>query len=216
MTELIKLTDPVFNLKPGMRTHWGRLYGSSYGLIISNTAQSHNGPVIVITPDTPSATRLEQECRFFSQDTMPILSFPDWETLPYDAFSPHQDIISDRLSTLYHLPDLKSGILIVPITTVLNRLSPKSYLNSNSLVLDVGQKLDINSMRNRLMLSGYHLVSQVMEHGEFAVRGSIIDLFPMGSNLPFRIELFDDEIESIRTFDIENQQSIEKVDHIKL
>jgi len=216
MTELIKLTDPVFDLKPGMRTHWGRLYGSSYGLILSNTARSHQGPVIVITPDTPTATRLVQECRFFSQDSMPILSFPDWETLPYDAFSPHQDIISDRLSTLYHLPDLKSGILIVPIATVLNRLSPKSYLNSNSLVLDVAQKLDIDAMRNRLTLSGYQLVSQVMEHGEFAVRGSIIDLFPMGSNLPFRIELFDDEIESIRTFDIDNQQSIEKVDRIKL
>jgi len=216
MTELINLTDPVYSLKPGMRTRWGRLYGSSYGLILCNTAQSHQGPVIVITPDTPTATRIEQECRFFSQDSLPILRFPDWETLPYDAFSPHQDIISDRLSTLYHLPDLKSGILIVPIATVLNRLPPKSYLNSNSLVLDVAQTLDINAMRNRLTLSGYQLVSQVMEHGEFAVRGSIIDLFPMGSNFPFRIELFDDEIESIRTFDIENQQSIAKVEHIKL
>ncbi len=216
MTEFSKLTAPTLSLKPGMRTHWGRLYGSSYGLILSNTAKTHSGPIIVITPDTPTATRLEQECRFFAHNTMPVLSFPDWETLPYDAFSPHQDIISDRLSTLYHLPDLKAGILIIPIATVLNRLSPKTYLNSNSLVLDLAQKLDIDTMRQRLTLSGYHLVSQVMEHGEFAVRGSIIDLFPMGSKLPFRVELFDDEIESIRTFDIENQQSIEKVDHIKL
>jgi len=216
MTELNKLTDPVLNLKSGMRTRWGRLYGSSYGLIICNTALTHKRPVIVITPDTPTATRLVQECRFFTQDAIPILGFPDWETLPYDAFSPHQDIISDRLSTLYHLPTLRSGVLILPISTVLNRLPPKTFLESNSLMLDVTQKLDIDSMRNRLTLSGYHLVSQVMEHGEFAVRGSIIDLFPMGSNLPFRIELFDDEIESIRSFDIENQRSIEKVDHIKL
>ncbi|MCK5724722.1 MAG: transcription-repair coupling factor, partial [Gammaproteobacteria bacterium] len=141
---------------------------------------------------------------------------PDWETLPYDRFSPHQDIISERLTTLSRLPDLTQGILIAPIQTLMHRIAPKSYLDGFCLSLKLEQHFNLDEMRLRLEHSGYNCVSSVMEHGEFAVRGSLFDLFPMGSKHPYRIELFDDEIESIRTFNPETQLSIEKVSQIKL
>ncbi len=144
------------------------------------------------------------------------MHFPDWETLPYDIFSPHQDIVSQRIAALYQLPELSHGVLVVPITTALHRLAPKRFLLGSSLVLDVGQKLDVEQMRLRLEAAGYRCVDTVYEHGEFAVRGALIDLFPMGSPLPYRIDLFDDEIETLRTFDPENQRSIDKVESIRL
>ncbi|RRW39878.1 transcription-repair coupling factor, partial [Stutzerimonas stutzeri] len=133
-----------------------------------------------------------------------------------DLFSPHQDIVSQRIATLYQLPELSHGVLVVPITTALHRLAPKRFLLGSSLVLDVGQKLDVEQMRLRLEAAGYRCVDTVYEHGEFAVRGALIDLFPMGSALPYRIDLFDDEIETLRTFDPENQRSIDKVESIRL
>jgi len=231
MTELSNLFQPPLKIQPGMKTHWGRLYGSSYGLALHNAARHYQQPIVVITPDTPTADRLEYELRFFrssgiddkgkahqapNQQPLPLLHFPDWETLPYDTFSPHQDIISDRLSTLYQLPDLQQGILVVPISTVMQRLAPREFLEHNCLLLNTGQQLDIDSLRTRLTRSNYRLVSQVMEHGEFAVRGSIIDLFPMGSRTPYRIELFDNEIETIRSFHPENQRSIDTVEQVRL
>ncbi|MEO7558244.1 MAG: transcription-repair coupling factor, partial [Gammaproteobacteria bacterium] len=193
---------PVLPKKPGERKRWGQLYGSSYGLIITAAARRHAGPVVVITEDTLAAQRLEYELHFYAgQDkALPILGFPDWETLPYDIFSPHQDIISQRLATLYRLPHLSCGILVLPVATLLQRLLPRDYFEANSLLLDVGQRLDLHQLRLRLESSGYRYVSQVMEHGEFAVRGGLIDLFPMGSALPYRIDLFDEQIETIRTF----------------
>lgn len=209
--------NPTRPTKAGFRSHWGRLYGSSYGLVLSATAAQHTGPVLVITADMAAAQRLEYSLRFYmSKENISILQFPDWETLPYDKFSPHQDIISERLTTLSRLPDLTQGILIAPIQTLMHRIAPKSYLDGFCLSLDLEQKFDIDEMRLRLEHSGYNCVSSVMEHGEFAVRGSLFDLFPMGSKYPFRIELFDDEIESIRTFNPETQLSIEKVDSINL
>src|SRR5690606_29053859 len=136
--------------------------------------------------------------------------------LPYDVFSPHQDIISQRIAALYQLPELTHGVLVVPITTALHRLAPKRFLLGSSLVLDVGQKLDVEQMRARLEAAGYRCVDTVYEHGEFAVRGALIDLFPMGSEVPYRIDLFDDEIETLRTFDPENQRSVDKVESIRL
>ncbi|HCA64757.1 MAG TPA: transcription-repair coupling factor, partial [Pseudomonas sp.] len=121
-----------------------------------------------------------------------------------------------RIATLYQLPELSHGVLVVPITTALHRLAPKRFLLGSSLVLDVGQKLDVEQMRLRLEAAGYRCVDTVYEHGEFAVRGALIDLFPMGSALPYRIDLFDDEIETLRTFDPENQRSIDKVESIRL
>ncbi len=206
---------------PGQRTLWGQLYGCSDALAIAQAAQHAESPVIVITPDTPSAVRLEYAIRFFlqqnnDQNNLPVITFPDWETLPYDVFSPHQDIISERLTSLSRLPALTHGVLVVPVATLLHRLAPKGFLESNCFLMDVGQQLDLKAVRTRLDTAGYRCVSQVIEHGEFAIRGSIIDLFPMGNTQPFRIELFDDEIESIRTFDPETQRSIDKVDNIRL
>lgn len=212
----------------GQRRFWGQLYGCSDALAIAEIALASNAPVLVITPDTPTANRLEHAIAFFARQSMPqgdepssepalpVLTFPDWETLPYDVFSPHQDIISDRLATLARLPKLTNGVLIVPVATLLHRLAPTDFLDANCFIIDRGQQLDLASMRTRLDNAGYRCVSQVIEHGEFAIRGSIIDLFPMGHSQPFRIELFDDEVESIRTFDPETQRSIEKVGNIRL
>jgi len=218
MIEFCSLFKPSFVDTPGNITHWGRLYGSAYGLAICSAAQQSQRPWVVITPDTRTALRLEYELRFYGADSdqLPLLQFPDWETLPYDSFSPHQDIISDRLLTLHQLPNLTQGILVVPISTIMQRLAPRSFIDANSLMLTSGQQLNMDEMRKQLVKSSYRLVSQVMEHGEFAVRGSIIDLFPMGSRIPYRIELFDDVIETIRSFDPENQRSIDQVSEIKL
>lgn len=210
--------QPQPALKPGQRTRWGRLYGSSFGLILSSTAKEHEGLLLVLTNDTPSAVRLESELRFFTgdDDALPVLHFPDWETLPYDMFSPYQDIISERLATLYRLPTLQRGILIVPVATLMHRVAPREFVEGHTLMLDLGNSIELDSMRRRLESSGYRYVAQVMEHGEFAVRGSLLDLFPMGSNQPYRIELFDDEVETIRTFDPDTQRSLEKVEQIRL
>lgn len=197
------------------KQHWGNLPGAALSLTIAEAASAAKRFTLLLTADSQSAERLEQELRFFAPE-LPVLHFPDWETLPYDLFSPHQDIISQRIASLYRLPELTHGILVVPITTALHRLAPTRFLLGSSLVLDVGQKLDVEQMRTRLEATGYRCVDTVYEHGEFAVRGALIDLFPMGNPLPYRIDLFDDEIETLRTFDPETQRSIDKVDSIRL
>lgn len=197
------------------KQHWGNLPGAALSLAIAEAASHAKRFTLLLTADSQSAERLQEELSFFTPD-LPVLHFPDWETLPYDLFSPHQDIISQRISALYRLPELKHGVLVVPITTALHRLAPKRFLLGSSLVLQVGQQLDVNQMRGNLEAAGYRCVDTVYEHGEFAVRGALIDLFPMGSSQPYRIDLFDDEIETLRTFDPETQRSIDKVDSIKL
>ncbi|MCQ4242826.1 transcription-repair coupling factor [Stutzerimonas stutzeri] len=194
---------------------WGNLPGAALSLAIAESASRAECFTLLLTADSQSAERLKEELAFFAPE-LPVLHFPDWETLPYDVFSPHQDIISQRIAALYQLPELTHGVLVVPITTALHRLAPKRFLLGSSLVLDVGQKLDVEQMRLRLEAAGYRCVDTVYEHGEFAVRGALIDLYPMGSALPYRIDLFDDEIETLRTFDPENQRSIEKVDSVRL
>ena len=197
------------------KQHWGNLPGAALSLAIAEAASAAKRFTLLLTADSQSAERLEQELKFFAPE-LPVLHFPDWETLPYDLFSPHQDIISQRIASLYRLPELVHGVLVVPITTALHRLAPTSFLLGSSLVLDVGQKLDVDAMRTRLEASGYRYVDTVYEHGEFTVRGALIDLFPMGSKLPYRIDLFDDEIETLRTFEPETQRSIDKVDSVRL
>ncbi len=194
---------------------WGNLPGAALSLAIAEAASHAERFTLLLTADSQSAERLQDELAFFAPG-LPVLHFPDWETLPYDVFSPHQDIISQRIAALYRLPELTHGILVVPITTALHRLAPKRFLLGSSLVLDVGQTLDVEQMRARLEAAGYRCVDTVYEHGEFAVRGALIDLFPMGSALPYRIDLFDDEIETLRTFDPETQRSIDKVESIRL
>jgi transcription-repair coupling factor (superfamily II helicase) len=203
--------------KKGDFLHWGNLHGSSMALSIANTAQTAKGPLLLVTADTPSAIKLEKELNYFLLGkAIQVQLFPDWETLPYDNFSPHQDIVSQRLETLYRLTQAEQSIFIVPVNTLMLRMAPVDYVGKYLLILKINQKLDINKFRSGLERSGYLHVNQVMSHSEFSIRGSIIDLYPMGSRQPYRIDLFDDEVDSIRYFDPDNQRSGDKVDEIKL
>ena len=197
------------------KQHWGNLPGAALSLAVAEAASATPRFTLLLTADSRSAERLEQELAFFAPE-LPVLHFPDWETLPYDVFSPHQDIVSQRIASLYRLPELRHGIVVVPIATALHRLAPTRFLLGGSLVLDVGQKLDVSATRSRLEAAGYRCVDTVYEHGEFAVRGALIDIFPMGSVVPYRIDLFDEEIETLRTFDPESQRSVDKVESIRL
>ena len=222
------LIAPVAPEKPSDHRKWGQLAGCSDALAICESARDHKGLTLVITRSTDDAIRLEQAIRFFlnlppeedgaaiTEDGLELLSLPDWETLPYDLFSPHQDITSRRIRTLHRLPSTRHGILVVPARTLMHRLAPPSYLQGNTLLLKVGQNLDIDSWRMQLEAAGYHHAENVYEHGEYAVRGAILDIYPMGSNLPYRIDLFDDEIETLRTFDPETQRSIDRIEQIEL
>ncbi len=210
--------QPPLPAKSASRLDWTHLYGASRGLAVASAAERHPGPVLVAVPDPATAIKLETELRFFLDGTesVPVMHFPDWETLPYDVFSPHQDIVSDRLEILSHLPSLDRGILVAPITSMMVRMPPARYVSAHSLELRVRQRLELGAFRSQLESAGYRCVSQVMEHGEFAVRGAIIDLFPMGGSEPLRVDLFDEEIESIRTFDPESQRSADAVEHVRL
>ena len=197
--------------------HWGNLQGSSTALVLANAVKLATGPVLLVTADTPSAIKLEKELDYFLQDqSVDVQLFPDWETLPYDNFSPHQDIVSQRLETLYQLTQNERRVFIVPINTLMMRMAPVDYIGKYLLILKINQKIDINSFRSGLERAGYLHVNQVMGHSEFSIRGSIIDLFPMGNQHPYRIDLFDDEVDTIRHFDPETQRSGDKVDEIKL
>ncbi len=201
--------------RPGTRTGMGPFSGSADARCIAELARADR-LLLVITPDTGTALALERELPFFLDGDTPILGFPDRETLPYDNFSPHQDIISDRLAALYSLPGLDRGILLVPVPTLMHRLPPTDYVAGNSLVLETGQTLDPARFRQNLLRNGYTNVETVYEHGEFALRGNLLDLYPMGSRLPFRIDLLDDEVDTLRTFDPETQRTVDKVRSIEL
>jgi len=195
---------------------YSQLYGSSPSLALAELALAKTHPLAVITDSVSHAQQLRHELTFFTSGQCTILELPDWETLPYDIFSPHQDIISERLTTLYKLSSMQSGdILILPVSTLLQRLPTKSYIKAQVLMLKQNQHLSIDEFRRNLEQNGYQCVSQVMEHGEFAIRGSIIDLYPSGQNLPFRIDLFDTDIDTIRRFDPESQRSLDAVTSIE-
>jgi transcription-repair coupling factor (superfamily II helicase) len=207
---------PLLPSKAHMLVRWGQLYGSATSLWLAEAARRASGPMLVVAADARQAGRLEDELRFFSAPGTYIENFPDWETLPYDLFSPHPDIVSQRLRMLSVLPRLSKGIVIVDLETLLQRLAPQTYIDAHAFDLSVGEKLDVAVFRDRLAGAGYVSSSQVMAPGEFAVRGSLIDLFPMGSTSPYRIDLFDDEVETIRTFDAETQRSGERVEALRL
>ena len=194
---------------------WCQLHGAASALLIA-AATRFRGLILVIVPDSQSAVRLESELRTFGGAALEILAFPDWETLPYDGFSPHQDIVSQRLAALYRLPQRRRGVLVAPAATLMQRLAPRDYLDRYALLLKVGERLELDAFRQRLEAAGYACVSQVVERGEFAVRGAILDLFPMGAARPYRIELFDDTVESIRDFDPDTQLSVAKAEQIEL
>ncbi|MFT7287520.1 MAG: transcription-repair coupling factor (superfamily II helicase) [Halieaceae bacterium] len=197
------------------RTAIGPFYGSSTALCIAELA-SPDRLLVVLVEDTAQAQTLARELPFFLPAATPMLQLPDWETLPYDNFSPHQDIVSERLRTLYHLPRASNGILLLPVAALMQRLPPRHYIEGNSLLLAEGQDLDATALRRALQKSGYRAVDTVYEHGEFAVRGSLMDIFPMGSALPLRIDLLDDEVDSLRRFDPETQRTIERVESVDL
>ncbi|EGU46942.1 transcription-repair coupling factor [Vibrio ichthyoenteri ATCC 700023] len=208
---LLNLVNPQ---GAGDRKFVGNLPGSALALAIAELAEQYSGHTLLATPDPQSALKLQQELEQFTDHSVRL--FPDWETLPYDNFSPHQEIISDRIARLYQLPTQSDGITIVPINTLLQRQSPRDFLMQHTLMVKTGDLFSLEKLRLQLEKSGYRHVDQVYGPGEYASRGSIIDLFPMGSNDPYRIDFFDDEIDTIRTFDPENQRSITDVSEIRL
>ncbi len=213
----INTLNPLYPDKQTQHASWGQLHGCAQDLLIANTAKEYKGLVIVITPDSHSSYSSKDNIRFFlGKSDTEVHIFPDWETLPYDVFSPHEDLISDRLKTLSQLNTLQQGVLIVPVATLMHLLPPVDYVRANTLMLKVGDKLDIETFRTQLDEAGYRNVTQVMEHGEYSSRGSLIDLFPMGNDKPYRIDLFDNEIETIRSFNPEDQRTIEQVEKIEL
>ncbi|PXX97481.1 transcription-repair coupling factor [Halomonas sp. LBP4] len=192
--------------------YWQTPPGSASALALARLAS--DAPLLVITADTAQAQRLENDLRFYAR--LPVLPFPDWETLPYDSFSPHQDIVSARLRTLRLLQDGEHGIVLVPINTLMQRLPPVEYIAGRVLTLEVGMHLDREGFRESLSRAGYRAVETVFEPGEYALRGALIDLFPMGSETPLRIDLFDDEVDTLRRFDPDSQRSQDKVERVEL
>lgn len=198
---------------PSDTRHLGNLQGTSLSIALGEIAREFDGLVVIIVPDFNTAFKLERELAFLDVTTV---HFPDWETLPYDNFSPHQDIISQRLAALHNLPNFKHGALIIPLSTLMHRLCPASYIEQSTFIMAPGDSLDLAEMRRKLERCGYVYSSQVMEHGEFTVRGSILDVYPMGAELPYRIDLFDNEVDTIRQFDPDTQRSTDPVANIRL
>ena len=188
---------------------------SALALGIVETARRHEGLVLAVARDTHGAASLEHDLRVLACD-LPVLHFPDWETLPYDLFSPHPDIVSQRVAALFRLPSVARGVLVVPVSSLMQRLPPPEWIAGNALDLRKGQKLDLDGEKRRLESAGYRNVPQVLDPGDFAVRGALLDLFPMGSDTPYRIELFDDVVDTLRSFDPETQRSDHPVDSVKL
>ena len=200
--------------KAGDQRQLGELTGSACATEVAEMVERHTGPVVLVAPDMQNALRLHDEIKQFTDSL--VMNLADWETLPYDSFSPHQDIISSRLSTLYQLPAMQRGVLIMPVNTLMQRVCPHSYLHGHALVMKKGQRLSRDALRAQLDSAGYRHVDQVMEHGEYATRGALLDLFPMGSAQPYRLDFFDDEIDSLRLFDADTQRTLEEVDAINL
>ncbi len=197
--------------------HYTGFEGSSDACALAQLArQNQTGQMLaVITANALDAQRLLAEIPFFAPD-LRVSLLPDWETLPYDIFSPHQDLVSERLATFYQIAHNTCDVLVVPVTTALYRMPPREFLAAHSFFVNQGSTLDLQVFRSQMSLAGYSHVSQVLSPGEYSIRGGLIDLFPMGSPLPYRIDLFDDEIESIRTFDVDTQRSIYPVKEIRL
>src|SRR5262245_23628595 len=199
---------------PGSRLIVSGLQGSSDALALAGLARRRR-PLAVFTGQALDGQRLTEELPFF-EPGLRVNLFPDWETLPYDNFSPHQDLISERLATLYQIAHDACDVLIVPVATALQRLPPVAFLAAYTFFLKQGARIQPETLRRQLTMAGYSHVTQVVSPGEYSFRGGVIDLFAMGSAVPYRIELFDDEIDSIRTFDVDTQRSIYKVNDVRL
>jgi transcription-repair coupling factor (superfamily II helicase) len=200
--------------EPGQRTRAAGLHGSADALVLARLAAARR-PLAIFTSTAADGQRLSEEIRWFAPALRTLL-LPDWETLPYDNFSPHQDLVSERLATLYQVSHEGCDILIVPVTTALYRLPPVEFLAAYSFFLKQGESIVPETLRSQLTLAGYQHVTQVVSPGEYSYRGGLIDLFPMGSVVPYRIDLLDNDVESIRTFDVDTQRSIYKVKDVRL
>ncbi len=204
--------------KPGQSSRVELLTHGEDGLLLAELGlklKAQKQALVIITASAFDAQRLLEEIPYFAP-SLSVHLLPDWETLPYDQFSPHPDLISDRLTTLYQISQNTCDVIIAPLSTALMSLSPKAYLSANTFMLKKGQTLDTEALRRQCAEAGYHHVTQVISHGEFSVRGGLVDLFPMGSALPYRIDLFDNEIETIRTFYVDTQRSLYPVPEIRL
>ena len=200
--------------KAGSRLDLPAIAGSADALAIAELAQ--RGRLLLVVAASPlDAQRLHEEVAWFAP-ALRTHFLPDWETLPYDSFSPHQDLISERLATLYAVTRGECEVLIAAAPTALARMAPPSHLVGHTFFLKRGDKLDLDKLRNQLTLAGYQHMTQVVAAGEYSVRGGLIDLFPMGSSLPYRIELFDDEVETLRTFDVDSQRTLYPVSEVRL
>ena len=213
---MIRAFDPLLPDGGHPVVRWGQLYGSALALATVEVARARAAPVIVITANAREAERVVGELQFYSGGELPVIGLPDYETLPYDVFSPHPDITSQRLATLAALPEMRRGIVVIAVDALLQRLPPPAFVGAHTLVLKAGAAFDLESFRARLAAAGYASVTQVMAPGEFAVRGSLLDLYPMGAAQPYRIDLFDTDVDSIRTFDPDTQRSGEKLPQIRL
>jgi len=206
---------PPLPTRAGQQRDWREPAGSSLALLLCEAARRREGVLVAVTKDNRAARSLEDDLAFFAGE-LPVLHFPDWETLPYDLFAPHPQLVSQRIDTLYRLPATRKGVLVVSIATLMQRLAPRTHIAGSGLSVARGDKLDLAIEQRRLEACGYRNVPQVGEHGEFAVRGALLDIFPMGADEPYRIELFDDMVESIRAFDPETQRSLHQVDAVRL
>ncbi len=211
MSESVSITQ-----KPGFKNLIHGIDGSRSALQILAIAAQHKQPILFMANTVAELNELEDEIQFLNQKNSEILRFSDWETLPYDAFSPHQDIISQRLETLAKLTETKNPIVLTTVASCLTRLCPKQHLDAQRFHLSEGQELPLEQLSRKLTNAGYLNVDNVHEHGEYAIRGALMDVFPMGAESPIRIDWFDNEIESIRWFDPETQRSISKVTEIKM
>ncbi len=216
MPDPTPLLDPLLPSADTPHVAWGQLYGAALSLAIAEAARLHGGPVLVLAGTSREAEQLAAELKFFADGDLPVAVLPDYETLPYDVFSPHPDITSQRLAALAALPGRTRGVLVAAVEAAMQRLPPRTYVDAQTLQLSAGERLDLEAFRTRLTAAGYASVTQVVAPGEFAVRGSLLDVYPMGAPQPYRIDLFDDEVDSIRVFDPDSQRSGDRLPAVRL
>jgi transcription-repair coupling factor (superfamily II helicase) len=202
--------------EPSGHASMGRLIGPSAALAAVEIGKNADGPLVVVAGDPRQADQLEAEIRWFAGASLSVEHFVEWETLPWDSFSPHQDIVSQRLRVLGLLKTLNEGVVILSAQSMLQRLPPVDYVAARTLRVSAGEQLERQAFIESLSAAGYLRVPQVEEHGEYAVRGSLLDVFPMGYGRPLRIDFFDDDVESIRHFDAESQLSGDRIDAVRV
>ena len=220
---MLNLNAPSPALQKGQAGHstkivWGQCIALGKSIALAASAQEYPGTSLIITETVAAADLLIEELRWILKDDheLVVQQFRDWETLAYDVFSPHQDIVSERLSCLYDLSQGKRSLIVVAANTLMNRIAPVQHIIGQSLIIQLGDRIEREQFRSHLVRAGYRAVDTVYEHGEFAFRGSLLDLYPMGSDKAYRIELFDEDVETLRTFDPETQRTIEKIERIAI